>query len=391
MQVYSLAKGWLYFALFFCAIIFLGAGYLFLFIAIPAFAGGQPLGKDWFLLVLSLVMLTGIVYLVAGILKGKFVIDHEKVYLVSATKVRALYFSEIKGYRLDDKYVHIEPFSTEKKKLNITRYYKGIDEIIAWLKDNYSDLDLVEKEEKQQQILNDTTYGQTPEERERKFKSAKTVSKVINGIGIAIALCVIIGSEFEKYVIAVAIAAPVIFILVLRSYKGLIRIEQKKNSPYPSVIWGLLSVVISLFIVAVGHHILSHDGVWQPSILAALAIFALLSLGNKEFRMNTVLGFLGLIVTAGIAFGYTYSSYVAVNCIYDDTEPQQYQAQVLDRRISRGKSTSYYLTLSAWGKQESNEISVSRATYESVNPSGQVYIYQYNGKLGLPWFVIATH
>lgn len=390
MQVFSLSKGWKYFILLFCGLVILGLAYLLFFILFPDVIKNPAAGKDWFLVVLTIIFLLLIIYCINEAIQGKFVVEHDRIYLVSSTSTRELYFSEIKGYRVDDKYLYIEPVPANKKRIKISKYFTGIDEITAWLNQNYKDLDLEEKEEKLQAILTDVEYGFSTEEREKRFKSAKTVSLIINITGIVLAACVIIGSAYEKYLVALTIAAPVISVLILRSYKGLIRIEQKKSSPYPSILWGILAVIFALFMRAVsGSEILSYSNAWKPSILIGLLLFALLTLGNIEFRRMNFLGMIGKIAMAGIMFGYGLCAILAVNCVYDNSEPHQYQAEVLNKSITRGKSTSYNFTISTWGPQKTyDDITVSSALYERIEVAQHVNVYLYKGKLQIPWFVV---
>lgn len=389
MQVFSLSKSWIYFILFFCGLVILGSAYLLFFIALPGIFQNS-MGKDWFLVGIAIFLLVLMIYFINEAIKGKFVIEHDRVYLVSSTATKELYFSEIKGYRVDDKYIYIEPISADKKKIKITKSFKAAAKIIVWLNQNYKDLDLAEKEEKVQAILNDVEYGFTTEEREQRFKSARTISIVINVTGIILALCVIIGSAYEKYLVALTVAAPVIFILILRSYKGLIKIEQKKSSPYPTILWGILAVIFALFMCGVqGSDILSYSNAWKPSILIGLSLLALLTIGNIEFRRMNLPATLGKLAMAVVMFGYGLSTILAINRVYDNSQPGQYQAEVLNKHINRGKSTSYHFLLSAWGPQNtSDDITVSSALYDRVEVTQHVNVYLYKGKLQIPWFIV---
>lgn len=390
MQVFSLSKGWIYFILIFCGLVILGSAYLLFFISLPDVIHNPSSGKDWFLVVIAIVLVALMIYCINEAIKGKFVIEIDRIYLVNSTSTKELYFSEIKGYRVDDKYIYIEPIPADKKKIKITKYFKGEAKIIHWLNQNYKDLDLAEKEEKVQAILNDVEYGFTIEERQQRFKSARTTSTIINVTGIILAACITIGSAYDNYLVGLAIVAPLVFVLILRSYKGLIRLEQKKSSPYPTILWGLLAIIFGLFMRAIhDSYILNYSNAWMPSILIGLALLALLTLGNVEFKRMNLPAILGKIAMAAIMFGYGLSSILAINCVYDNSQTHRYQAEVLNKRISRGKSTSYYFILSAWGPHRSfDEISVSRALYERVEVTQHVNVYLNKGRLQIPWYMV---
>jgi hypothetical protein len=60
-------------------------------------------------------------------------------------------------------------------------------------------------------------------------------------------------------------------------------------------------------------------------------------------------------------FLYSYAATYGVNCVYDDSKPQEFTAKVLDKRISRSKKhTSYYIEVTPWGHHhDTEEISVA--------------------------------
>jgi hypothetical protein len=65
---------------------------------------------------------------------------------------------------------------------------------------------------------------------------------------------------------------------------------------------------------------------------------------------------------------------------------------VLAKRISSGKTTSYYLELGEWGpRDEVADVSVSNSTYKNVEIGEMVNVYLKKGKLNIPWFIIAKN
>lgn len=58
-----------------------------------------------------------------------------------------------------------------------------------------------------------------------------------------------------------------------------------------------------------------------------------------------------------------------------------------DKRIVRGKSTSYQLYLEPWGPIiEPNRLKVSRATYDPIEPGNVVVLVLNPGALGVNWY-----
>jgi len=58
-------------------------------------------------------------------------------------------------------------------------------------------------------------------------------------------------------------------------------------------------------------------------------------------------------------------------------------------RISKGKSTSYYITTTPWGRYtQPEEVRVSRSLYQGLQLGDSVNIYLQPGKLGIPWYFL---
>src|SRR5687768_15718032 len=115
MKEYKIAKGWAIF-MYIAAPLLIG---LFAWLLIMPFV---PWMKDdvapeiyWFLAPMSLGMIGLMAVGLMDTIKGKFVIDNEKVYTIGIFSNRHLRFDEIKGYRITDKYIFIEPKIEDKK------------------------------------------------------------------------------------------------------------------------------------------------------------------------------------------------------------------------------------------------------------------------------------
>ena len=93
----------------------------------------------WFLIPMSLGMIALMTVGLIDTIKGKFVIDSDKIFTVSTFSNRQLMFNEIKGYRITDKYIFVESNNENKKKIKISTYFGKTNEIVEWLSENYSD------------------------------------------------------------------------------------------------------------------------------------------------------------------------------------------------------------------------------------------------------------
>lgn len=89
-------------------------------------------------------------------------------------------------------------------------------------------------------------------------------------------------------------------------------------------------------------------------------------------------------------FLYSYSATYGVNCVYDDSEPQVYDARVIDKTISRGRRhTTYYIKVTPWGHHyDPEKISVPVSQYNKIKIGQTVKIDLKKGLFNISWYYI---
>jgi hypothetical protein len=227
MKEYKISRGWAIFIYITLPLFIALFGWLF----IMPFATGSEndLKTFWFLGPMSIGM---IVLLVVGLretIKGRFVIDNNRIFSVGAFSNKELMFDEIKGYRITEKYILIESNNENKKKIKVSTYFGNTDEIVQWLSDNYPDLDVVNVKQEKEEILSNEEFGYTTEEREIKLQKAFKTAKVLNWTGGIIGVWVLFFPKPYEYAIIASAVLPVICLVVVKYFNGLIRINEKKR------------------------------------------------------------------------------------------------------------------------------------------------------------------
>lgn len=391
MKVYKYAKGWaifIYIITFLLALLFTG---LLLMPVIPGMEDESGKSGYWFIALLSLGMLSFCIIAIIDTYKGKFVIDNEKIYSIGVFSQKQLLFNEIKGYRMGKNEILIFPLSNEKKKIKVSIHYEKSDEIIEWLKNNYPDVDKIIFEEEQKEILESEEFGSTTVERAVKLKKARRVSKAVNTIGAITGLWVLFYPYPYEYVIHLCIFIPIICLITSKLSGDLIHFTTKTGSAYPSIFVAALISSIAVCVRAIfDFTIFEYKNVWSPSILIALAFVGILLTKTKEFKFKTPKEYLSIVGIFILSFCFSYGAVVTTNCLYDDSVPELFTAQIISKRVSRGKTTTYYFTLSPWGKQtEADEVDVPKELYDLLNEKELVSIYLKKGKFDIPWFVIS--
>lgn len=344
----------------------------------------------WFLIPMSLGMIAVMTIALIETVKGKFVIDSDKIYTIGAFSKRQLMFNEIKGYRITDNYIFIESNNENKKKIKVSKYFGKLYEIEDWLYENYSDLDIVQANQEKEEILNNEELGWTKSEREKKLINAHKTAKILNWTGGLIGAWTLFLPNPYEYAIIVSVAFPIICVILLKYFNGLIRIDERKDTVYPSIFWAIFASGTGLCLRGLlDYNIFDYSKIWIPAISISLSFVTVLIIGNKEFTFNKPKDYLSILVFSIFMFSYGYGAVVTFNCMYDTSEPETYDATILKKRISSGKSTTYYFELTPWGIQkEIDEVSVSKDLYNKLDQNDKVNIYFMKGQFDIPWFEV---
>ena len=90
-------------------------------------------------------------------------------------------------------------------------------------------------------------------------------------------------------------------------------------------------------------------------------------------------------------FIYSYSATYGANCVYDKSEPQVYDAEVVDKRVHKGSKgrRSYYVKVTPWGHHyDKEEISVSSDQFDDIQIGQTIKIDLKKGLFNIPWYYI---
>lgn len=389
MKEYKIGKGWAIFIYIF-APLFIA---LFVWLLImPFLLDDASIEMLYFFAPISLAMIGIAVVGLLDTIKGKVIVSSDTLSIRSTFINRDLKFQEIKGFRVEQNYIFVLPNTEKKKRIKISSYIGNSSEFIMWLTSNFPDLHQVNEEKEETEILDNFDYGRNAEERSFRLNQAKKVSKVLNWAGGLILVWTLFIPEPYEYAILASISLPVIVLVSVIYYKGLIRIDEKKGSVYPTVFIAILMSSCGLFLRALlDYDILDYSNIWIPSIIIGTVMVALMVYATKEFNYKQAKGYFIVLTLIIFFWGYSFGSIVTLNCMYDKSVPQIYHSTVLDKRVSSGKTTTYYFELLAWGAQtESDDVSVSEKLYNYLEVGDSVNIYLKRGQLEIPWFIVTA-
>ncbi|MFD1604337.1 PIG-Y family protein [Flavobacterium artemisiae] len=369
---------------------------LFSFLLLMPFLPGfeKDIQKEayyYFLAPLSILMIVVFVIGIIETAKGKFIIDTHKIVSIGAFSKKELLFDEIKGYRITDKFIFIEAKNKDQKTIKIASQTTNLNDIKDWLKNQYVDLDRQDKKNEKKEILNNPKFGWSKEEREETLKRASKTVKIFNWAGGIAAVLGFFYPNPYSLVVTICIVFPIIGLILFKYYKGLIQIDSRENSSYPSIFAGLFFPAIAVFIRSMfDFNIFNYSNIWMPMTVLGLVFTALFIIGNSEFKFNKAKDFLSILFLIALMAAYSYGTIVFVNCNFDTSKNLHYKSSVLSKRISTGKSKTYYIELAPWGKQKNpDEVSVSEEEYNTYNEKDAVHVYFMKGKFEIPWYEIS--
>lgn len=387
MKEYKLAKGWAIFIYLFVPLLIGLFGWLLI---LPFQNGDFSPNASWILIPIAIAMIILMIFGVIDAYKGRLIIRADRITSISSISNRELNLDEIKGYTVNENYIFVEPNIEHKKRIKISKYIDGYSEILFWLSQRFPDLEEQQAIEEEQSILNDEKIGWTREVREEKLSKARKTSKVINwAAGITAAWTFFYPTPYQ-YSILVAMIIPIVALVVVKFSDGLIRVDEKKGSAYPSVIYAFIYPSLGIMLRALlDYDIFDYSNVWLTTTIVTLSFLILLLTRQKEITFKKKLDYLTVVSLGLFLFAYSFGAVIHYNCYYDNSEAQYFTAKVLSKRISSGKSTTRYLELSTWGQQkEIDEVSVGKGLYNRVKIGDDVNIYFKNGNLEIPWFIV---
>lgn len=113
-------------------------------------------------------------------------------------------------------------------------------------------------------------------------------------------------------------------------------------------------------------------------------IFGALCIAGAIFFLSKLLSSSGRIPVGVLLFAFVFCVGLG-GLLWLDT--MRTLVAVTGKRISSGKSTSYYVSLSPWGRYTADdEVSVSKSFYQSVHTEESLRIFLNDGKWGVPWY-----
>jgi hypothetical protein len=383
-RVYRPSPGWQA-LLAVCGVILLVLGSSVGWIALPGHSNGS-----WALLILIPIAIAFCclsAYSLATVWRYRVVltVDHLEYQLLSRTTVKR---NQIRGWRIASTIpptLILERADGRNRSVKIGRLFPLDDVLSDWI-DSLPSIDEEESTAYLDEIENGRSLGQSPAERTNRVKRMSRYAQVLNGFSIAAVLLAFFYPHPYRIAMLVMIALPWVALVLVKLSRGLIRIDEKKNDPHPTVAYAYMFPGFALALRAVSDFNViqsTHAAVLFALVAAALTFFAVAA--NRSLRQKKPMIALLLVLTAA----YGYGAVVEADALLDSSAETVYATQLLSMHIDHGKHTSYHLELGSWGpKFEPNDIEVDADIYGALRPGFRIHLALRHGALGVPWFYI---
>lgn len=337
-----------------------------------------------------LFVLVGI-YMIATILRMRVTLRADEIVAEDLFTTRTLLRSDIAGQRtLRSQYASIlvlVPREASQPKLKLAQIFQRDAAFEAWFAD-IPDVDDEEFAQSQAELAVDPNLGFASHERRRQVESAKKTATALNiATGISFVWGIFYPYPYPLVLLLPAVLPLIAVVLLVRS-NGIYQIEGRRQDARPSLalVFLLPGMVVPMLALAPFHTLQ-----WKPilvfsALLAACLVFVLASADRGLRQRPWVI--LPLLIFSAL---YMSGLIVAADSVLDRSRPQTYQVTVLDKHLSTGKSTTYYLHLKPWGPEtHETQVTVSHSLYNSIPIGESVCVFLYSGALRVPWYRVSS-
>jgi hypothetical protein len=346
---------------------------------------------SWWMILISIILLVLNIFLYIDIKSRLIYIDvkNKVIGRVNAINTLEYSFSEIKGFSINENYLILHPNPPLTKVLQIPiSYIEKTDELFVLLASNFKNLDEEEAENSVEELLNDERLGYNETSRLENFTVAKKVSKILNVVSYIVALLFLLFPRIYFIQYALCAILPLVIVFIYKKYNGVIKLEELKNDVYPTLIFGLVTLVIVVFYRAIIDYkiIDNNKTIWINLSIASAILFTMFySLVNGiQVKTSKVL-FFGSIFF--LILLYTYGNMIILNTMLDKSKPKIFTPKIVNKHMIAGKNATYYIKPEKWNNLiDAEDLEVSSSQYINKQIGDSLIVYCFSGAFKIPHY-----
>lgn len=346
-------------------------------------------GQLWMLvsICLGFMLLGGV--LIASTLRSGVTLRADAIVVQGLFSSQTLLRDQIAGRRVvPTQYVstlEVVPRSSREKKLKIAMALRTDAAFEAWFT-GLPDLDAAELAKSEADVTADPDLGFHSDDRKQRIAEAKKIARTLTIVTWAVFLWAFIFPKPYSLVVLILTCLPLVALLLLMRSRGIYQMEGRRNDARPSLAVAFLFPGMALALRTLqDFHLIR----WLPILYVGVPCAAMLCWvvfnadhGIQKRRWSVLPIFL---------FGsfYTCAAIAEGNTLLDRAPAERFQTAVMNKRISSGRHTTYYLRLEPWGGQSMpSDVSVPRSLYAATTRGESVCVYLRPGAFQLPWYLV---
>jgi len=225
---------------------------------------------------------------------------------------------------------------------------------------------------------------------EKPVRNTKFITAAYNIVGIIAGVIALFYNKTNGAVIL--LMYPFLGIAIILLSRGAIKLNSSDRPRIlTSIYLGVLFPIMFMALMSYENYTLLQTGhFWLPFALISIVMMA--AFYKASINPLIAISKVDLVFMLLMALAYGYGSTGQINCAFDPSRPQIYNAAVLGLREHRGRSTTDYATLTPWGpRQQVKEEEIDGWLYEHIKVGDTVQVNLRQGLLHIPWFVVTKN
>lgn len=328
------------------------------------------------------------VWLAAWMAMAKVILFPDRIERRDLLRTQMISRDEIAGYRVDRPsrnypVMRLYRAGDARKAFQFPIY--GRDRAFdAWFAGK-TDLDAADRAAETAALMADPAFGADPAQRAAAIAQWTKVSRGLTGAGIAVAAWTYLMPQPYLLAIAAAALAPAAAVALVPLTGGRLSLVPGKGGVRPSSAGLLIAGAGLLMRTLIDVDLLSWIGLLPLfTVLTGLAILAAWTADERVRNRSAVL------LTLILAPAWAWSVAVQADVRLDTSPAQVFPTTVVDHHVSRGRHTSWVITLAPWGPRTGNQdVDVTSDYYDRTPVDSRVCVTLHNGALDAAWFVVA--
>lgn len=320
--------------------------------------------------------------------KLRFEIYTDRIVNVGFFKTGELFFKEIDGFRIlrgrNSNAIAFYPKNSDKNKIKTDLIFKNSDLLLKWANEKFINIDEDNYKKEMEIILHNNAIGTTEKQRAEGLDRAKKWVRIFNGISYTTTFWGIILPRPYNMVIWMLFLLPVISVIYLSVFAGLVKFSSWRKSAYPLVGGGFMTASLALCVrAAMDWNILNWQSFWIPFALFFFCAFFAIMFFSPDNRRD--IRSIAVICLCCSLFGF--GSTISLNGILDSSSPTTFRTEIINKRISYNKGPHYYLKLSSGGPwTKEREVRVSEPKYKKHNIKDSINVNVFTGAFMISYF-----